>query len=93
MENSFPITISLIGTTGVGKSSIANALFKGSKFLDKETFLTSSLHQACTMMSEGILGNFFLAGENQNQEAGLEIKIVDNAGVLENPRADIDHIR
>ena len=52
-------TISLIGSTGAGKSSVGNAFFAGAEFLDRETFATSSEVEACTRASVPHTGKFY----------------------------------
>ena len=54
-----PITIAVIGSTGVGKSTLLNGMAKGSQLNESPEFETSSSLESCTSEVKTWVGSAF----------------------------------
>ena len=79
------VTLVIIGKTGTGKSTLANAFLLGENPDDEEMFNTSSSINACTYLTSAAEGTLLKNGFNP-------LKVVDTPGLSESMSKDAEHV-
>ena len=77
--------MTIIGKTGTGKSTLANALLLGENLDGDEMFNTSSSINACTFLTSSAEGTLLKNGVNP-------LKVVDTPGLSESMSKDAEHV-
>ena len=83
--NSKGVCMVVIGKTGTGKSTLANALLLGENLEEEEMFNTSASINACTYLTSSAEGTLLKNGVNP-------LKVVDTPGLSESMSKDAEHV-
>ena len=80
----------VIGSTGVGKSTLLNGILKGENLLTNPIFEASSDMDSCTSVTKDVVGNIFNI-ETLDPDFQM-IRLVDTPGLNEGSEEDAIHI-